>query len=328
MIRMTQRTQRAALAALAVCVISTTGTIANDYPKRPVTFIVPTGAGSGPDVITRIVADRLTQNWGQAVVVSNRPGGGGMIATQAMARVERDGHTLFVPIASTLTAMPELQAKLPIDLDRDLVPIALIGTQPMMIAVHTSIGISSLSELVARGKSRPTDLLIGASRGTIPHLSWEMFRARAGIEATLVPYPTVARATQDAVAGTINLVVESSAGLASAIQSGALKPLAVASASRLADYPDVPTVDEAMPALAPFQAGGWVALMAPAGTPEAVVAKLSTDVREVLGAGDLQQRFQALGTYVRLLTPTETAAFIRAERDLWRPIVRQIGASQ
>jgi tripartite-type tricarboxylate transporter receptor subunit TctC len=328
MIRMMQRMPRSALAALAVCALGAGQAKASDFPKRPVTIILPAGAGSGPDVITRIVAERLSRLWGQQAVVSNRPGGGGMIATQAMVGAERDGHTLFMPIASTLTVMPELQPRLPLDLDRDLVPIGLVATQPMMIAVHSSLGISSLPELVARAKSRPADLLIGASRGTIPHMSWEMLRARAGMDATLVPYPSVARAIQDAMAGTINLVTESPAGLAPALQSGALKPLAIASATRLPNYPEVPTVGEAMPELAPFEAGGWVVLMAPAGTPEAVVTKLSADLRMVLGDAELRQRFEGLASYVRVLSPQETAAFIRAERDLWRPIVRQIGAAQ
>jgi len=328
MIGMMQRMPRAALAALAICALGTGQALANEYPQRPVTIIVPAGAGSGPDVITRLVAERLSRGWGHQAVVSNRPGGGGMIATQAMAGVERDGHTLFMPLSSTLTVMPELQPRLPLDFDRDLVPIGLVATQPMMIAVHSSLGISSLSELVARGKSRPADLLVGASRGTIPHMAWEMFRTRAGMDATLVPYPSVARAIQDAMAGTINLITESPAGLAPALQSGALKPLAIASATRLPNYPDVPTVGEALPDLAPFEAEGWFLLMAPAGTPEAVVTKLSADLRTVLGDPELRQRFEGLASYVRPLSPTETAAFIRAERDLWRPIVRQVGAAQ
>lgn len=323
-----KRLLRTALTILAANSISSSGLLADEYPKRPVTIVVPAGAGSGPDVITRLLAERLSRVWGVQAVVNNRPGGGGMIATQAMVGVEPDGHTLFMPIASTLSVMPELQPKLPLDLDRDLTPIGLVATQPMMITVHSSLGISSLPELVTLGKSRPADLLVGASRGTIPHMAWEMFRARAGIEATLVPYPSVARATQDAIAGTVNVVMESPAGLAPAVQSGTLKPLAIASATRLPNYPDVPTVSEAIPALNEFEAGGWFVLMAPAGTPSKVLAKLSADLRTVLADADLQQRFEALASYVRPLSPEETAKFIRNERELWRPIVRQVGAAQ
>jgi tripartite-type tricarboxylate transporter receptor subunit TctC len=328
MISMVQRMPRAALAALAVCTLGTGQAPANDYPKRPVTIIVPAGAGSSPDVIARIVAERLSQGWGQQAVITNRPGGGGMIATQAMAGAERDGHTLFMAIASIFTVMPELQPKLPIDLDRDLVPIAFIADQPMMIAVHPSLGIGSLAELIARGKSRPGDLVVGASRGTIPHMAWEMFRTRAGIDATFVPYPTIARAVQDVIGGTLNVITENPAGLAPALQSGALKPLAVAAPTRLSNYPDVPTVAEAVPALGGFEAGGWLALMAPAGTPATVVVRLSADLHAVLGQPEMKQRLEALGSYVRPLSPDATAAHIRAERDLWRPIVRQVGAAR
>jgi len=328
MIKTMRLTSCLAVAALAVCAWGAAQSHANDYPKRPVTIIVPAGAGASPDVITRLVAERLSQAWGQQAVVSNRPGGGGVIAAQAMAGVESDGYTLFMPLASTLTVMTELQPKLPIDLDRDLVPVGLLGVQPMMIAVHSSLSINSLQELVARGRNRPTDLLIGAQRGTIPHIAWEMFRRRAEIDATFVPYPSIARAVQDAIGGTINLIVDSPAGLAAAIQTGALKPLAVFASDPLPGYRDVPTVAASMPSLGAFEAGGWFALMAPRGTPETVLSKLGADLRSVLSQNELQQQYQALGTYVRVLSATETGDFIRTERDRWRPIVRQVGVSQ
>ena len=144
----------------ALCVFFTlvglTGLQANDYPKRAVTIVLPSGAGGGPDVVARIVGDRLTSAWGQQAVISNRPGGGGLIATQAMVGVERDGYTLFMAIASTLTVMPEVQAKLPLDLDRDLVAIGLIAEQPMMIAVHPSLGVNSLPNWSRGGAAVPT----------------------------------------------------------------------------------------------------------------------------------------------------------------------------
>lgn len=318
----------AAVTIAGACGVTGASAQASDYPRKPVTMIIPTGAGSSPDVLARIVGEGLSRIWGQQAVISNRPGGGGIIATQAMVGAERDGYTLFVPIASTLTMMPELQPKLPLDLDRDLVPVGLIALQPMMLAVQSSLGITSAAQLIERGKSGSGGLLAGAARGTIPHMAWEMFRARAGIEATFVPYPTIARAVQDAIGGTMNVVMENPAGLVSGLQSGALKPLAVASATRLPDYPDVPTLAEAVPSLGTLEIGGWLALMAPAGTPPAIVAKLNVDLRAVLDQREVKQRFAALGSYIRHLSPEETAAFIRSERDLWRPTVRQVGASQ
>jgi tripartite-type tricarboxylate transporter receptor subunit TctC len=278
--------------------------------------------------VARIVGDRLTSAWGQQAVFNNRPGGGGMIGTQAMVGAGRDGYTLFMPIASTFTVMPELQPKLPLDLDRDLVAIGLITVQSMMIAVHPSLGVNSLAELVERGRSRPNDLLMGSGRGTIPHMVWELVRSKTGMGGTFVPYPTSARAIQDTLGGTVNIMIENPASMSSAFQSGALKPLAVAAAKRLPNYPDVPTVAEALPELAPFEATGWVVLMAPAGTPDAIVRKLAADLETALANKQVQQRLETLGSYVRQLSPADTAAFIKSERDRWRPIVKQIGPAQ
>ena len=316
----------------AICVFFTivgpTDLQANDYPKRAVTIVLPSGAGGGPDVVTRIVGDRLTNAWGQQAVISNRPGGGGMIATQAMVGVERDGYTLFMAIASTLTVMPELQAKLPLDLDRDLIAIGLIAEQPMMIAVHPSLGVNSLAQLVERGRRSPNDLFAGASRGTIPHMAWELFRSKTGMGGTFVPYPSTARAIQDGLGGTVNVIIENPAAIASTFQSGALKPLAVAASKRLPNYPDVPTIAEAFPEIGQFEASGWVVLMAPAGIPDAIMHKLTADLQTVLANKAVRQRLETLGAYVRQLSPGETAAFIKSERDMWRPIVKQIGPTQ
>ena len=150
-------------------------------------ILTPAAAGTGPDVIIRIVADRLTQAWGQQVLVVNRPGGGGVIAAQAAAVAPSDGHTLYVPLASTFVVLPETQAKMPLDLARDLVPIGMFGEQPMVIAVNPTLGINTLAELIARAKGRPGEILFGAPRGTLPHLTSEMLRRRVGLDLTLFP---------------------------------------------------------------------------------------------------------------------------------------------
>ena len=152
-------------------------------------LLSPAAAGTGPDVIARIVADRLTQAWGQQVLVVNRPGGGGVIAAQAAAVAPSDGHTLYVPLASTFVVLPETQAKMPLDLARDLVPIGMLGEQPMVIAVNPALGINTLAELIARAKGRPGEILFGAARGTLPHLISEMLRRRVGLDLTFIPSP-------------------------------------------------------------------------------------------------------------------------------------------
>jgi tripartite-type tricarboxylate transporter receptor subunit TctC len=314
---------KAAVLALAAAVAGSPAT-AESYPTRPVMVLSPTAAGAGPDVIARIVADRLTQAWGQQVLVVNRPGAGGLIAAQAAAAALSDGHTLYMPIASTFVVLPETQTKMPLDLARDLVPIGLVGEQPMVITVNPALGINTLAELIARAKGRPGEILFGAGRGTLPHLTGEMLRRRAGIDLTYIPYPVNARAMQDAIGGTIHVFIESMAALSGPIQGGSLKALAVASSSRLPDFPDLPTVAEAIPGVGIFEARGWFALMAPARTPDAIVQKVNRDLRTALGEPEVRRKLAALGTYPRPMSPAETAAFIRSERELWRPVVRQL----
>ena len=295
---------------------------ADSYPTRPVMILLPAAAGTGPDVIVRIITDRLTKTWGQQVLVVNRPGGGGVIAAQAAAAAPSDGHTLYVPLASTFVVLPETQAKMPLDLARDLVPIGMIGEQPMVIAVIPALGINTLAELIARAKGRPGEMLFGAPRGTLPHLTNEMLRRRVGLDLAFIP--TSARAVQDTIGGTIHVCIESLAALSGPIQGGSLKGLAVASSSRLPDFPDLPTVEEAALGIGSFEAHGWFALMAPARTPDAIVQKVNRDLRSALGEPEVKRKLAALGTYPRPMSPAETAAFIRSEQDLWRPVVKQL----
>jgi tripartite-type tricarboxylate transporter receptor subunit TctC len=258
------------------------------------------------------------------VLVVNRPGGGGIVAAQAAATAQSDGHTLYVPIASTFVVLPETQAKMPLDLARDLAPIGLVGEQPMVIAVNPALGINTLADLITRAKGRPGEILFGAGRGTLPHLTGEMLRRRAGIDLAYIPYPANTRALQDAIGGTIHVFIESMAALSGPIQGGSLKALAVASSSRLPDFPDLPTVEEAAPAIGVFEARGWFALMAPTQTPDSIVQRVNRELRTVLGEPEVKRKFAALGTYPRPMSPVETAAFIRSEQELWRPVVRQL----
>ena len=296
---------------------------ADSYPTRPVMILSPAGAGTGPDVIARIVADRLTQAWGQQVLVVNRPGGGGVIAAQAAAAAPSDGHTLYMPLASTFVVLPETQAKMPLDLARDLVPIGMIGEQPMAVAVNPALGINTLAELIARTKDRPGEILFGAPRGSLPHLISEILRGRVGLDLTFIPSAGM-RGIQDTIGGTIHVFIGDMAALSGPIQGGSLKALAVASSRRLPDFPDLPTVEEAAPGIGSFEARGWFALMAPARTPDAIVQKVNRDLRSALDEPEVRRKLATLGTYPRPMSPAETAAFIRNEQDLWRPVVKQL----
>jgi tripartite-type tricarboxylate transporter receptor subunit TctC len=323
----TQVLQRFTIGALGLLAltVAVSSAQAESYPTKPVKIITQAPAGGGPDVILRVVAESLTQMWGQQVLVINRPGGGGLIAAQAAATTsERDGHTLYMASTSALVVLPETQTKLPFSFDRDFVPIGLVGEQPFVIAVPPALKISTLADLIAVAKQRPGEIAYAANlTGTLPHLTGEAFRRRSGIDVTFVPYTGgAAAALNDIMGGRISMIVESLPAISGAIQGGIVKTLAVTSAKRLPQYPDLPIVSETLPG---FEATGWFALMAPAGTADAIVRQVSQDLRAVLEQPVLQQKLATLGTYTRALSPEELADFIRSEQRLWKPIVKQLG---
>jgi tripartite-type tricarboxylate transporter receptor subunit TctC len=295
------------------------------YPSKPVKIISQAPAGNGPDVIARIVADRLSRIWGQQALIINRPGAGGLLAAQAAVAAEPDGYTLYQAITSSMLILPVTQS-LPFDMQHDLVPIGFMGEQPFLIAVSPSLGVNTLPELVALAKKRPGEILAAsAARGAMPHLAAELFRDRAGIDITLVPYPSTSQGLQDILGGRISVIFESLAGLKGAVEAGSIKPLAVTSLKRLPNLPDVPTVAELA---ANYAAGGWFALMGPARTPDPIVQKINDDLRAVLDQPDLRQTFENLGTYARPMSPKETGEFIKAEQKIWQPLARKFIASK
>jgi tripartite-type tricarboxylate transporter receptor subunit TctC len=316
----------AGLWLLAAAALAGSAAQAQDYPTNPVKLVTQGAPGSGPDVIARIVADHLGRLWGQQVLVLSHPGAAGSAAARVAAAAAPDGSTLYMPATSAFVVMPEMLPNLPFDLERDFVRIGFIGEQPMVFAVAPALAINSLPDLIARAKAKPGEILYAANlRGSLPHLSVELLRRRTGIDLTFVPYPGAAGGLQDIMGGRIAMIAESLPPLAGAIQSGMIKPLAIASEKRLPNFPDLPTVAETSPG---FAAMGWFVLLAPAGTPDAIVRKVNRDLAKVLDQPDFQKRFQDLGTFVRPLSPTETTEFIRSEQRLWRPLVRQLGTSQ
>jgi tripartite-type tricarboxylate transporter receptor subunit TctC len=302
--------------------------LAGNYPTKPVKIITQAPPGAGPDVILRIVADRLTHQWGQQVVVINRPGGGGLIAGQAAAAAERDGYTLYMASTSAVVVLPETHDKLSFNFDRDFVPLGLIAQQPFVIAVSPSLKLNTLADFIALAKQKPGEMTYAANyTGTLQHLTGEYFRHLTGIDVRFVPYTAGAPAAlRDVMGGLIPMIVESLPALSSAIEGNIVKPLAVSSLRRLPQYPDLPTIAETIPN---FAAQGWFLVFAPAGTTDSIVAKLRRDLQNVLGQPDLQQRLATLGSFVHPMTPSELTAFIHREQQMWKPIIRQAGlASQ
>jgi tripartite-type tricarboxylate transporter receptor subunit TctC len=318
---------RAASAALvAIGVAALTGPApAQTYPDKPVKLITQGAAGSGPDVIARIVGDALGRIWKQQVLIVNHSGAGGSIAARVASQATADGYTLYMPASSAFVSMPELFPNLPFDLERDFVRIGFVGDQPMIIAVAPTLGVKTLAELVALSKAKPGSILYSANtRGTFPHLTVVRLGKVSGGSFTYVPYAGAAAGLQDIMGGRISMISEGPSALAGAIQGGRIKPIAVAAAKRLPNMPDVPTVAETYPG---FVATGWFAMLAPAHTPDAVVSKVNADLKKVLEDPDIRKKFQDLGTFARPMTPAEVTTFIHKEQETWRPIAHEVAAT-
>ncbi|MGI8527593.1 MAG: Bug family tripartite tricarboxylate transporter substrate binding protein [Pseudolabrys sp.] len=296
---------------------------AQDYPNKPVQVISPAAAGNSPDVAMRVVADKLATLWQQQIVIINRPGAGGLLAAQAAAGATPDGYTLYMTQASTFTVTPIIQEKMPLDMDKSFAPIGLIAEQPIAVSVNPKLGVNTLPELMALIKKTPGGMQFAASnRGGISHLTGELFARKTRLELSFISAQGASTSINDVAAGRIPIIFEGVASTAGAAQGGLLKTIAVASANRLANYPDLPTVSESVPG---FESKGWLALMAPAGIDDKIVAKINADLHKVLADQDLQAKLAVLGSYPHALSPTETAAFIKSEEDLWWPLVREVG---
>jgi tripartite-type tricarboxylate transporter receptor subunit TctC len=300
---------------------------AQDYPSKPVTFVTPAAAGNSPDVITRVVADKLTQLWKQQVVVINRPGAGGLIAAEAAATLPNDGYSLYLTQASTYTVLPIQQgSKMPVDLHKAFVPVGMVGEQAIALGVQKDVPAKNVAELIALANSTPGGLLFAATnRGGQSHLTGELFRDRAKANISFVHSAGAAVSLNDVIAGRIPIMFEGLAGLKPGTESGNIHLLGIAAQKRVPYLPNLPTIAETVPGVV---STGWIVMMAPIGVPDAIIQKLNRDLRATVARADVQERFQQLGTQTRDLSPAETEAFIRSEEKLWWPIVERVERQQ
>jgi tripartite-type tricarboxylate transporter receptor subunit TctC len=297
------------------------GARAQGFPSGPVKIVTSVGAGAAPDLITRLLAEHLSRLWGHQVVVLNQPGGAGAVAIKAVASTTPDGSTLYMALATNFIALPELQKNFPVDVLNDFAPVGFVGEQPIMIAAAPSLGVGTLPELIALLKRRPGELNIGGgNRGSILHFTGEWLRSASGTQFTLLHYAGGAQALPDLLGGRLQGTIDAIASMRGPIDSGQVRPLAVTALKRLDNFPQVPAAAETLPG---FQAMGWMALMAPTGTPAPVVKKVSDDLRTVLVKPELKQRLADLGTYIRPTTPGELTAYIREQQTIWRPVIAE-----
>lgn len=294
---------------------------AEAFPVRPVRIVVPFAAGGATDIVTRVLGQKLSEMWGQSVVVDNRGGAGGNIGADLVAKSTPDGYTILMTSGSIVTANPHIYKKMPFDAEKDLVPITNVASGPQLLSVNPSSPWKSVKELVAAAKANPKTLTFGsAGFGTQTHLAAENFIYTAGIDVVHVPYKGEAPALTDLVAGQVHFVTSNLPAALGFVHQGKLRALGITSKERLKQLPDVPTIAETLPG---FENLGWFGLMAPAGTPRAVINKIQQDTGKALQSADIKARFEQLGMAAAANTPEQFRKDIREESKRWLVIVKQ-----
>jgi len=297
---------------------------AQHYPAKPVRLIVPYPPGGGTDTLARVVSQKLSETLGQQVIMDNRPGAGANIGMELAARSAPDGYTLVLATISNAISA-SLYSKLNYDLVRDFSPVTLLATTPHLLAVHPSLPVWSVKDLIALAKARPGQLVYSsAGSGTPTHLAGELFDHMAGVKMTHVPYKGGGPSVIALVGGEVTASFATMPSVLSHVKSGKLRGVAVTTAQRSASAPDLATVAES--GLPGFEMGSWYGLMAPAATPAAIVGQLNAEAIKVLRLPDVKQRLDSAGFEALTGAPEEYAAYTRAEIDNWAKIVKASGA--
>jgi tripartite-type tricarboxylate transporter receptor subunit TctC len=293
------------------------------YPSKPVRVVIPGGAGSGPDTLARILANKLSDLWGQPVLPDNVVGAGGNIGHEKVAKAAPDGYTLLVGMIGPMAINPSLQAgKLGFDPLKDFAPISMISRYPNMLVVNPSVPAHTLQELIAYAKANPGKLRYGTpGAGTTPQLSAVMFSQLAGIQMLEVPYKSSAQMTTDLIGGHIDLMFLNPPAVLPHVKAGALRVLAVTSPQRVPYASDVPTMAEA--GVPGYELTSWYGLFAPAGTPTQVVDKINADLRKVMAMPEVHEQFVSRGDEPSADSPEQAGAFVRAEVSKWDRLIKQ-----
>ncbi len=312
------------LIAALLCA-SSSYAVAQNYPSRTARMIVPWTAGGTADLMARIASQKFSDSFGQQFVVDNRPGAGGLIGTDQVAKAAPDGYTLLLATTAPNSVAPSLYAKLPFDPVKDFASISLMATTCYVLSVHPSMPVSNARQLVALAKSRPGQLTFSSpGSGTPNHLSGEMLKMLTGIDMQHVPFKGSAQAISDVIGGQIALSFENIVVASPFVKNGRLKALAVTSAKRANALPSVPTMAES--GVAGFEAVGWFGVVAPAAIPKDILAKLNTEMARMLASPDVKERISSLGAEVVSTTPEGMDQFNQAQIALWGKVVKASGA--
>jgi tripartite-type tricarboxylate transporter receptor subunit TctC len=297
---------------------------AQAYPARPIRLVVSFAAGGGVDLVARLVGQKLAEAWGQQVVIDNRPGAGGNLSAELVARAPADGYTLYMSSAS-IVVNASLYKSLPYDPLKDFAPVTLLVNAHNVLVAHPSLPAKNIRELVALAKKAPGQINYASTgSGSSGHLAMELFRSMAGIELTHIPYKVIGQTTADLLSGQVSLWFPTMPGVLQHIHSGRMRALGVSGSRRTAALPAVPTIAEA--GVAGYEASTWYPLLAPAATPPAVIEKLQAQMSTILAAADVREKLQAQGMDTVGSTPAQLAAHLQAELAKWARVVRLSGA--
>jgi tripartite-type tricarboxylate transporter receptor subunit TctC len=315
-----------AAATVAGALLLSVGCDANaaGFPDRPIKLIVPFGPGGPPDVSARIIAAYLSEHLG-TVVVENHAGAGGTLAARLVATSPPDGHTLLAGTAGSLSISPQLYKSAGVDPIKDFSAVALVSSAPLVLAIQKSVPAHNVKELVAYANANPGKLNYGAVIGTPPHLSGEMFKHITGANIVFVPYKSAAQATTDVLAGQMNMTFEGTTAIVPFIKSGQLRALAVTSPQRIPEIPDVPTMDEL--GYAGMPPDSWQAIVAPAGTPADIVAKINAVVNQGLATPEVRGKIVELGGEPEPKSVQEFADFLASQYKRWGEVIRVTGVT-
>jgi tripartite-type tricarboxylate transporter receptor subunit TctC len=314
---------RACAVVLAACmVVQPAAKAQTRFPDKSVRVVVPAPPGSAPDFLVRLVGQKLSEAWGQPVVIDNIVGASGNIGTERVAKSAPDGYTLLFNTIGPIAVNVSLFEKLPYDPVKDLAPISLVAKMPNILTVNPAVPVKNLAELIALAKKEPGRLRYGtAGPGTTQHLSGELLNTLAGIQLTGVPYKSSAQMTTDALGGQIEVLFHNAPVLLPHLKSGGLRGIAITSARRSPAAPELPTMAEA--GVAGFEITAWFGFMAPRGTPQAIIAKIHADVARIVASQEVQERILSQASEPVGNSPDEYAAFINQEITKWRAVIKQ-----
>jgi tripartite-type tricarboxylate transporter receptor subunit TctC len=308
---------------LAVACAASLQANAQQYPVKPIRIVVGFSPGGPTDVVARLVGQKLTEKWGQQIVVDARPGAGGNIAAEHVAKSPADGYTLLLP-AFAHAVNPSLFSRLAFDTLRDFAPIALLSSAANVLAVHPSVQARNVSELIALAKAKPKQLTYGsAGNGTASHLAGELLNMTAGIEITHVPYKGSAPASSELIGGHISAAFPGVAIALPHSKAGRMRPLAITSLKRSKQMPDLPTLSES--GLKGFEVISWYGLLAPSGTPAEIVQKLNVELNRALHEADATEKLASFGAEPAHTTPAEFGEFVRHEIAKWAKVIKATG---